>query len=310
MAWSAAMNVPWKTRDADSEAHRPAAAGRGRAARAARAAAAKTDTVSTDAAAPGPVFTLDPRWLNALAWLLGAATLALLITVAIVWLMRAPWWSIQAIEVRGELQRLNVATLRANTMPRLNGNFFTLDLAQAQQVYASVPWVRHAVVQRVWPNRLRVTLEEHQPVARWVMPEGSERLVNHWGEVFDANQGDIDADQLPELTGPEGSSVQVLKMRMALDKAFEPLGKRVVTLAQSGRGSWSAVLSGGAEIELGRGSDDEVLARAQRFAGTVSQVIGSFKAPLLSADLRHTGGYAVRLKGVTTIESAASAGRP
>lgn len=307
MAWSAAMNFPWKTGDADSKPMRATGAGRGRAA---RSVAATTETATADAAAAGPVFTLDPRWLNALAWLLGAATLALLITVAAVWLMRAPWWSIQAIEVRGELQRVNAATLKANTVPRLSGNFFTLDLAQAQQVYASVPWVRHAVVQRVWPNRLRVTLEEHQPVARWVMPDGSERLVNNWGEVFDANQGDIEADQLPELSGPEGSSAQLLKMRHALDKAFEPLGKRVVSLAQSGRGSWSLVLSGGAEIELGRGSDAEVLARAQRFAGTVSQVIGSFKAPLLSADLRHTGGYAVRLKGVTTIESAASAGRP
>jgi cell division protein FtsQ len=295
MAWSAAMSLPWKSpfnRSESSPGAKP------RAAQAPRAPKAGAD------------LTLDPRLLNAVAVSLAAVTVLLLLTAATVWVVRSPWWAIRSLEVRGELQRVNVATLRANTLPRLQGNFFTLDLAQAQQVFAAVPWVRHAVVQRVWPNQLRVTLEEHQPVARWVAPDGSERLVNNRGEVFDANLGDIDADKLPELSGPDGASLPVLQMRQALDRVFEPLNKRVASLAQSGRGSWSLVLSDGAEIELGRGTPEEVLVRTQRFASTLSQVTGSFRAPLQSADLRHNGGYAIRLKGVTTIDSAASAGRP
>ena len=295
MAWSIAMSLPWKSPFNRSGANPSAHSSASPAPRAPKAAAE---------------LTLDPRLLNAVAYGLAALTGLLLLTAATVWLMRSPWWAIRGVEVRGDLQRVNVATLRANTLPRLQGNFFTLDLAQAQQVFGSVPWVRHAVVQRVWPNQLRITLEEHQPVARWVAPDGSERLVNTWGEVFDANLGDIDADKLPELSGPDGTALQVLQMRQALDRVFEPLNKRVASLAQSGRGSWSLVLSDGAELELGRGTPEEVLVRTQRFASTLSQVTGSFRAPLLSADLRHNGGYAIRLKGVTTIDSAASAGRP
>ena len=41
-------------------------------------------------------------------------------------------------------------------MQKLKGNFFTLDLAEAKRVFESVPWVRQAVVSRVWPNRLTV----------------------------------------------------------------------------------------------------------------------------------------------------------
>ena len=55
-----------------------------------------------------------------------------------------------------------------------------------------------------------------------------------------------------------------------------------------------------AEVELGRGSDDEVIARTQRFVGTVTQVTQRYQRPLEYADLRHNEGYAVRLKGIST----------
>ena len=62
-------------------------------------------------------------------------------------------------------------------------------------------------------------------------------------------------------------------------------------------------------LELGRGTDDEVVARAERFVRTVSQVTGQYQRPLEYADLRHNDGYAVRLKGVTTQLPAAPAAR-
>ena len=43
-----------------------------------------------------------------------------------------------------------------------------------------------------------------------------------------------------------------------------------------------------------------MLARVERFVRTVAQVTGQYQRPLEYADLRHTDGYAVRLKGVTT----------
>jgi cell division protein FtsQ len=71
-------------------------------------------------------------------------------------------------------------------------------------------------------------------------------------------------------------------------------------LSLSVRGSWRAELEGGATIELGRGTDEEVMERVERFVRTVAQVTGQYQRPLEYADLRHTDGYAVRLKGVTT----------
>ena len=74
----------------------------------------------------------------------------------------------------------------------------------------------------------------------------------------------------------------------------------VERLHLSARGSWQVTLDGEVVIELGRGSEDEVVARVDRFARTLAQVTAHFRAPLLSADLRHTDSYAVRLRNVTT----------
>jgi cell division protein FtsQ len=258
---------------------------------------------SLRAALPG-----DIRLMNGVSLAVGIIALGVLLSAGVMWIARAPWFTIRAIEIQGDAQRNSAATIRANTLPRLQGSFFTLDLKRAQRVFESVPWVRKAVVRRVWPNRLAVRLEEHQPAARWASADGNERLLNVQGEVFEANLGEVEGDALPLLSGPDGSSALVLQMHQRLQRSFARLERQVVLLELSGRGSWSLALDDDAEIELGRGAADEVVARSERFVSTLTQVTQHYKAPLVSADLRHPAGYAVRLKGVTTSDAAAGPG--
>jgi cell division protein FtsQ len=216
------------------------------------------------------------------------------------WLTRQPMFTIRMLRIEGEVTRNSVATIRANALPHVSGNFFTLDLARARQAFESVPWVRHAIVQRVWPDRLDVVLEEHQAVALWAGEDGADQLVNTQGEVFQANLGDVEDESLPTLQGPDGTSAQVLANFRRLVPIFARLDLRMDSLTLSGRGSWHADFDSGAEIELGRGSDEELVQRTERFVVTVTQVIERYKRPLVYADLRHNQGYALRLKGVTT----------
>ena len=72
------------------------------------------------------------------------------------------------------------------------------------------------------------------------------------------------------------------------------------------RGSWRVLLQGGAQLELGRGTEAELGANVQRFLRTLSQVTsryGRTPTALLAADLRHKDGYALRLRGVSTIDT-------
>jgi len=212
------------------------------------------------------------------------------------WMMRLPVFALRAIHVEGEVTRNSVSTIRANAGPRLAGNLLTLDLAVGKQAFESVPWVRQAVVRRIWPDRLAVRLEEHRAAALW----GDDRLVNTYGEVFEANLGDVEDDELVTLRGPEGSARAMLTLYLQLVPLFETIEGRIDTLSLSGRGSWRVELDSGAEVELGRGNADEVLARTQRFVRTVGQVTSQYQRPLEYADLRHGEAYAVRLRGIST----------
>jgi cell division protein FtsQ len=185
-----------------------------------------------------------------------------------------------------------------------------MDLAAGRRAFESVPWVRQAVVQRIWPNRLEVRLQEHRAAAFWVNPnaadEPTDKLVNSFGEVFEANLGDVEDDALPTLRGPEGTSAHMLTLFGRLQEALAPMPARIETLELSGRGSWSADLDNAAHVEFGRGTDDELIERTRTFVSTLGALRGRYQQrALLSADLRHNDGYAVRLKGVSTASDAA-----
>lgn len=247
----------------------------------------------------------DVRAMNAAASCLYALAALAIAGALLAWLARLPYFDIETIELSGELARSSTGAIRAHAAPKLAGNFFTLDLDRTQAAFEAVPWVRRAAVQRVWPDRLRVTLEEHRPAAWW-LEEGQDRLVNQQGELFQANPGDVEEEGLPVLRGPEGSAAELLAMQRALVPVFAGLGLGIEQLRLSARGSWRALLDGGAEVELGRGSADEVLARAQVFGSTLPQLIARYERPLEYADLRHADGYALRLKGVGTGVPAAT----
>ncbi|WP_233505955.1 cell division protein FtsQ/DivIB [Rhodoferax lacus] len=220
---------------------------------------------------------------------------------------RARAFDIQGITVTGDSRHNNSLTLRANVAPRIAGTFFTVDLSRVRAAFEAAPWVRRAVVHRDFPNRLRVTLQEHEPVALWGGEggQGDARLVNSFGEVFEANLGEVDQDSLPLLSGPEGQSAEVLAMYRAIAPLFSDMDMAVEQMELSGRGSWSLRLDAGADIELGRGSIDEVKPRVDRFLKTLTQVVSRYgRAPnaIESADLRHENGYAIRLRGVSTTQ--------
>ena len=256
-------------------------------------------------ALPAP---FDVRLMNLTASLVFLGCAALLAAAGGWWALRHPAFAVGAIVVDGKLVHNNAVTLRANLAGKLAGNIFTVNLAATRAVFEAVPWVRRATVRREFPNQLHVTLEEHVPVAFWG-DEDSSTMLDTYGAIFEANTGEVDALDLPRLSGPAGDSAEVLAMQHALAPVLEPLGVALEDLALTGSGSWRASLDSGAVLELGGGSLSEVLARSQRFARTVAQVTQTYSRhpdDLESADLRYGDGYAVRMRGVTTITAEAA----
>ncbi|MGS5085346.1 cell division protein FtsQ/DivIB [Hydrogenophaga sp. A37] len=218
------------------------------------------------------------------------------------WIARHPVWNLRAIGVHGEVSHQNAVGLRAQLATQmrkqLSASFLTVDLQQVRTLFETVPWVRQARVQREFPNRLRVTLEEHQAVAWWGQA-GSGQLVSRLGEVFDASPDD--GDGLPELAGPVEQAPQVWALYQMLSTELARLEVGLVRLELNERGNWRAELDNGARIELGRGTPEDLLERTRRFTATLDQLTQRYPGTLQTVDLRYPNGYALRVQGVTTV---------
>lgn len=247
---------------------------------------------------------LDVRMMNAITpWLMMAFAL-ISAGMLIAWALNSASFSIRSIVIVGDVQHNNALTIKANVMPKLAGSFFTLDLMRARQAFESVPWVRKASVSREFPNRLKVLLQEHQAIAYWGS-ESESKLINSYGEIFDANQGEVEHENLPRLAGPDHQAKTVLSLYTQLKAAFANLDLEIDQLDLSGRGSWLIRLDNGAQIMLGRGTEQEIGDRVKLFLNTLTRVTARYgRKPeaLEYADLRHVNGFALRLRGVTTTE--------
>ncbi len=248
----------------------------------------------------------DVRLMNSLATIGYTLCVLLVLAAGGWWLMRQPLFQLREIEVGGEVTHISAATLRANLAPRLIGNFFLVDLARARAAFEAAPWVRKAVVRREFPDKLRVTLTEHEPAAYWG-EETDSRLIDTYGQVFDANLAEA-PDDLPRLAGPIDQAGHVFGMYRVLAPMFATFDQQLDQLTLTNRGSWQALLDTGAEVELGRGNADEVAVRTERFLRTLTRVVDKYGRTVdavQSADLRHRNGYALRMRGISTIPADA-----
>lgn len=244
---------------------------------------------------------VDIRLMQALTRLMMAGLVSLGFGVVGWWGYQHPAWSVKEIVLVGDVAHQSVPAIRSQLSGRLQGSFMSLDVVTMQGLVQEMPWVRQAVVQRVFPNRLRITISEHEPRAWWG-EVGAQRLVNTYGELFEASADEAVAktDEWAVLDGPVERSKDVYAMYVSLVPLTKPLNRRVEFVRLTQQGSWDMVLDGGTEIALGNGDLRQVLKRVQAFVESLPELQTRYQQNMRSVDLRYGNGYAIRLDGVTT----------
>lgn len=234
------------------------------------------------------------RQLNLAASALYALLLLALAAAGCYWLIQRPAFALREIRIDGDVDHINAPTVRAGVVGRLKGNFFTVDLDTARVAFEQMQWVRHASVRSVWPNALAVTLEEYKPLGTW----GSDQLVSVDGELFTANQGELDAE-LPAFDGPEGSAKDVVARYHDFAKWFAPLNATPEEVMLSARYAWTVKLSNGMLVELGKERTHEALHdRTERLVAAWPAVTQRWGKDIEYADLRYPNGFAIRAAGM------------
>ncbi|MGH8436055.1 MAG: cell division protein FtsQ/DivIB, partial [Pseudomonas sp.] len=169
-------------------------------------------------------------------------------------------------------------------------SFFTVDLAGMRAELEQMPWIAHAEVRRVWPDRVSIRLEEQLPVARW----GDEALLNNQGQAFTPREL-ANYENLPQLVGPQRAQEQVMQQYQVLSQMLRPLGFSVARLELRERGSWflsTGVSSTGQSLELLLGRD-HLIEKMRRFVAIYEKNLKDQIANISRIDLRYSNGLAV-----------------
>jgi|GEM_PF-2459098 len=136
-----------------------------------------------------------------------------------------PYFQIQdvaVIQVEGEA-RLNVETVTALTGLKRGASLLEINPAKLEEALRRHPWIQTARVERLWPDRLRISLVEYQPLA--IVQLDNLYFISTSGALFKALEP-ADQHDLPIITGlrPEHFAVG--------DGQPAPLVNKVLELCQ------------------------------------------------------------------------------
>ncbi len=239
----------------------------------------------------------DVKTLNTAANVLFGIVLLSLTMSFVWWVIQRPMFTLKVIQVEGveknSLRHVNVLTIRDSALPKIRGNFFTTNLDVVRSAFESVSWVHRASVQRAWPNKLIVTLEEHQALGTW----GEDgRLISVKGDVFTANLAEAEEDaDLIAFSGPEGSEKEVLARFLDFKEWFSKISLVPEELNYSSRYAWSLKLNNGMKVELGRVQDETTLKkRVGQLLLVYPQLLASLQDSIESVDMRYPNGLALK----------------
>jgi cell division protein FtsQ len=239
-----------------------------------------------------------PGLLNALANALILLSLLGLLCAAGWWLAQRPGLALRVVRIDAapgtELRHVSAVLLDQSVRQRLRGNFFTVDLDAVRAGFEQVPWVRRAMVRRVWPDRLEVAIEEHRPLATW----GENQLMNTFGELYTANAAEAEEDgPLPHFSGPPGSEQRMLGRYEELRRWLAPLGVTPRSVLLSPRLAWWVQLDDGTRLVLGREQGVPLEERVARWVEAYPRVRGRLGERAQVIDLRYPNGFAARAAG-------------
>lgn len=249
----------------------------------------------------------DIKALNATANILMGLVLVALVSSGIWWLVQRPMFTLKIVQIessqQSRLRHVNALTIREAALPKVKGNFFTANLDSVRSAFEAVPWVRRASVQRDWPNKLIVTLEEHEVLGTW---GDAGRLLSVRGDVFTANLAEAEEDaDLVNLNGPEGSEKEVLAHYIRFKDWFKKMNLAPEIVNYSARYAWSVTLNNGMRVELGRTADDESLKkRVDTLMAVYPKLLASLQDQIESVDLRYPNGLALKssLRGLNELK--------
>ena len=252
-----------------------------------------------------------------LAKLLLTLTLVTLVVSAwlfVSWLYKPGNFPIRKVELVNKLENQDSTQLQQIAAGALNGGFFSLNVEQFRtELLTKLPWIKSVSVRKIWPNKLLVSIAEHQPVVRWLSVQkgalatkGFELLSNE-GIVFRPNfttEQQLDFAKMALLTGPQSSAGNVLKICSQISESLQELGAEIKQCGMNERRTWMLALNNGIDVKLGK---ENIMRQLDQFIRVFSGQLNQYLKSVDYVDLRYSNGFSVKWNSDSTLQTKESA---
>jgi len=216
-------------------------------------------------------------------------SLALLLSARLIYsyLADPSLFSINTIKISANYQHIPRESIEKILAHYASKSFFSISTRQLRHELLTLDWAKDAVLERVWPDVLKIKLIEKKPVAVW-----RKGLLTMEAELFAVNQIPNDID-LVQLDAPDSQKKEALQSYQKLSKLLKECGLNISTLALRENEAWELVLTNNVRVSLGK---RDIEKRARRFCKAYPVVFANKSERIARVDLRYARGMAVEWK--------------
>ena len=209
--------------------------------------------------------------------------------------IRSGYFTIQKVVIDSPLLVISQGSIERETWRKISGNYLNVDLKTIETALENRPGVYQAVVRRVWPDTLSISVVETQVIAEYRQLDRSEEKVERQFINLPPQNG---FSFRPLLRGPERYRAVVVDTFHEIFSLLAIVNLEPRSLSVGHSGQWELELrrsdlklENTFRVFLGR---DQIVEKIERLVFSFETVL-SHKAGLISkVDMRYDNGFAVQ----------------
>lgn len=216
---------------------------------------------------------------------------ALLLAVKVIYIFIAEpgRFPINTVKISASFEHISRAEIE-KILEKYNNNSILLPINSLQAELRNLSWAKSIEIKRIWPDTLKIMIEEKKPVALW-----KNSFITSDGSMIAAAAQDIQKQDrirsLPKLSGPDKQYQEVLQNFEKLSKLLSAYGLRAESLNLRDNQSWDLYLDDGVVLRLGKKDFEK---RVLGFCKAYSAELVDKPEKMTSVDLRYPHGMAVQ----------------
>lgn len=168
--------------------------------------------------------------------------------------------------------------------PYLQAGFFAFHAKNLSAELMDLPWIHNVSVQRLWPDKIVLRIDEQIPLAKW----NNVSLLNTDGEIFTPDKDTL-PNNLPKLFGEDNELQEITNSYFLMQQTLKTVGYTINQLFVDQHHNWYLILNNGLRLFLGQ---KDVLTRLKLFTSIYPKIKTKDKTAR-QIDLRYNNGLAI-----------------